>query len=95
MKIQKGSIIRRPLEGMTGNVTYHTGIYIDDNSVIHFNGEKKGDRNSVIQNVTLEEFAAGEDVKLHKSPDNDAHGESVCLKALEFSEQTKNEFNYK
>ena len=44
MNWKPGTILKRPIGGFFGILFSHTGVYIGNGVVIHFNGEKKEKR---------------------------------------------------
>ena len=88
-----GSILKRPLDGITGFFYCHVGIYIGKKKVIHFCGFKKGDRNAVIRKDSLSRFADGHPIKVHTQPVSDAHAKAVVREAKRLCGLDHNEFN--
>jgi hypothetical protein len=81
MQIEAGSIIQRRLEVPLGPLYNHVGIFVSEDQVIHFNGERKGDRDAVIKIESLDDFAAGYEVKVRANPEDDDHAFAIVLEA--------------
>ena len=88
-----GSIIARPVGGLWGLFYDHMGIYVGDDTVIHFNGETKKSIGAVLRKDSLDGFASGYDVRLHASPRNEAHARAVCAEAERLYRAERNRFN--
>lgn len=93
MKLVPGTIIKRPLGGLWGLFYSHMGIYVGADSVIHLNGETKGNRNAWVRKDTLAAFAAGRRVSIHAAPKNPAHGRAVRQEAERVLRDGANAFN--
>ena len=81
MQIEAGSIIQRRLEVPLGPLYNHVGIFVSEDQVIHFNGERKGDRDAVIKIESLDDFAAGYEVKVRANPEDDDHAFAIVQEA--------------
>lgn len=88
-----GAILARSLLGEAGLFYYHLGIYIGDNRVIHFNGERKGDKNSTIKNDSMGQFTQRQKVFVYEVPADIEHGLAVRRKAMRYWKNSKNKFN--
>jgi len=89
MAIKKGSIIQRRVKGLFGKVFVHTGIYIGNGRVIHFDGEGIFDKGE-IREVSLEEFAGGEKIEVRRKPRDLRHANEIISKASSMKGQPRN-----
>jgi hypothetical protein len=92
MALKVGSIIQR--ETHTASLAVHTGIYVGNGRVIHFDGESSSSNNTdkVIE-VSIEEFADGKDVYIRKEPMDEEHGKKIAQRAREIMNDENNEYN--
>ncbi len=72
-----GSILRRRLGGALGLLCWHWGIYVGDDLVIQFNGERKKQLSAGIRKDTVGEFSLGRTIYVHACPSNGAHGHAI------------------
>jgi Lecithin retinol acyltransferase len=93
MKIEPGTIVKRPLGGLAGWLYCHMGVYVGDDTVIHFNGEKQKSRNALLRKDRLAAFAGGKPITVHAAPRNAAHGEAICAEAERLYQDAQNAFN--
>src|SRR4051812_42705704 len=80
MPFPPGSIVKRRLSGFAGLFFHHMGVYVGNDTVVHFGGETKF-ANALLLRESLTAFAAGKGVVLHAAPKNPAHGQAVCAEA--------------
>ena len=93
-----GAILKRDLKDAPGLLYFHMGIYIGDGFVIHFSGMEKKAKKSTIVMESLARFAAGEEVKLHRSPKSSTHGNAIMLRAykeMKKAERGAGKFHHK
>ena len=93
MKLQPGSIVKRRLTGFAGLFFYHMGVYVGNDTVVHFGGERKFAQ-AILLRESLAAFAAGKPVVVHAPPRNPAHARAVCAEAERLYTDTQNCFNH-
>ena len=74
----KGDIIYRSLDGITGFLYSHVGVYLGSRYVIHFTGTDKNKQTAKIKKTSLEEFAQGKDLEIRTSPVDENHSKAIC-----------------
>ena len=79
-----GAILKRDLKDAPGLFYSHMGIYTGTTGrVIHFSGLEKKAKKATIVLESLDEFAAGEQVTVHHTPESLMHAYTVVECALE------------
>ena len=91
-----GSIIKRRMTGVFGILFHHMGIYVNNDMVIHFTGEKKRGKaqNILICKDTLQTFTESCEIKLHTAPKNFYHAKAVCEEANRLLRDKNNRYNH-
>jgi hypothetical protein len=75
MNITYGSEIQRPTNTIIS--VKHTGIYIGNNNVIHFNADSSnGGSAETVEQCTLKEFAQGQPISIREEPHDANHARS-------------------
>jgi hypothetical protein len=88
-----GAIIERKVKSVWLPFAKHIGIYVNDEQVIHFNGERLFRRDFVVCAGTLSEFADGERVSVRDCPLDDDHSAAVVAEARRLLDSKENGFN--
>jgi len=92
MEPKVGSIIQRGTSFC--DCAVHTGIYVGDGKVVHFDGESSSSgKSDEVREVSLSEFAEGKDVFVRKEPKDVSHGERVAKRAKEIKNNPNNGYN--
>lgn len=82
MAFVPGSILKRRISGFAGWFYHHMGIYLADDFVVHFNGERKKSCDAIIRADTLQAFGKGCCIFPHATPKNSNHAAAICQEAL-------------
>jgi hypothetical protein len=92
MKIKYGSEIQRPTDTIIS--VKHTGIYIGNGEVIHFNVDSStGGDPETVEKCSLEEFAQGKEVTIREEPHNEEHGNKIVKRAKKIMRNANNKYN--
>lgn len=93
MKLTYGSEIQR--ETGFGFTAVHTGIYIGNDEVIHFDGESSSANNKsdIVKKSTLNEFLEGKKMEIRENPINDEHARNIVERAKKIMENEDNKYN--
>jgi len=73
MDYPQGTILRRRLGGLCGLLAWHWGICVGDGSVVHFNGQRRKEREAKIKLGSVGAFADGHRVYIHRRPISQGH----------------------
>jgi hypothetical protein len=74
--LEPGSHLVTPRRGYK-----HHGIYVGSGKVVHYGGLARGLRSAPIEEVSLEQFAAGQPVWLRRSPSSSRDGDEIIRRA--------------
>jgi len=88
-----GSILRRRLDGIFGLFLWHTGVYVGDGKVAHFNGVVKKQCSATIRIDAIVDFAGGHTVFLHYLPKDNKHGVAIVERAHKLHRRPDNGFD--
>jgi len=93
MKLTYGSEIQR--ETGIGFGSVHTGIYIGNNKVIHFDGESSSanSKSDIVKESTLEEFSEGKNLIVRENPRDDEHARRIVKRAKKIMKDENNKYN--
>ena len=92
MKLNYGDEIQK--DTGIGLGTVHTGIYIGNNQVIHFDGEISSDgKSDIIKQSSLQEFMDGKEIKVRETPQSDKHAKKIVKRAKKIMNNPKNKYN--
>ena len=80
MELLPGSILSRSLPGFLGLFYVHMGIYLGNDTVIHYKGERKSRRNALLNKDSLHAFAEDYEVTVHAPPKNRAKTLPICCR---------------
>ena len=95
MELLPGSILSRSLPGFLGLFYVHMGIYLGNDTVIHYKGERKSRRNALLNKDSLHAFAEDYEVTVHAPPKNPDHAHRVCAEADKLYHMAVNDYNHR